>query len=36
VPYDKQAAGGLKVFAENYEYDALTDLLVETKRRLQQ
>jgi anti-sigma regulatory factor (Ser/Thr protein kinase) len=33
--YDKPAAGGLKKFAENYEYDALTHLLEETKRNLQ-
>jgi hypothetical protein len=35
-PYDQQAAGGLKGLAENYEYDALTHLLVEAKRRSQQ
>jgi hypothetical protein len=34
--YDKQAAGRLKELAENYEYDALTHLLAETKRRLRQ
>jgi PAS domain S-box-containing protein len=35
-PYDQQAARGLKGLAENYEYDALTHLLVEAKRRSQQ
>jgi PAS domain S-box-containing protein len=34
--FDQQAAEGLKAFAENYEYDALTHLLAETKSRLQQ
>jgi PAS domain S-box-containing protein len=34
--FDQQAAEGLKAFAENYEYDALTHLLAETKSRRQQ
>jgi PAS domain S-box-containing protein len=34
--FDQQAAEGLKAFAENYEYDALTHLLAETKSKLQQ
>ena len=34
--FDQQAAEGLKAFAENYEYDALTRLLAETKSRLKQ
>jgi hypothetical protein len=29
--FDQPAAEGLKAFAENYEYDALTHLLAETK-----
>jgi PAS domain S-box-containing protein len=29
--FDEEAAEGLKAFAENYEYDALTHLLAETK-----
>ena len=32
---NQQAAGALKAFAENYEYDALTHLLEKTKRELQ-
>jgi hypothetical protein len=34
--FDQQAAEALKAFAENYEYDALTHLLAETKSRLKQ